>query len=284
MRNSWTGLFLLIWAVGCDEPSTTPSSAEMEIPPSVELATRFDMAQTGSLYGRVRWQGQRPVVPVFRSIENPLTDQPNLPVREWPNPNAPVINSEGMLSSAVVFLRGVDPAQSRPWNHAAVRVELRNFAFDRSCRFVRAGDEVEIVSRQGVYHAVQVRGVHFESLMLPDPEQPRRMRFSKPGVVELLSGAGLFWMRDYLFVDHHPYYSVTNSKGEFHLSEVPQGEYDLVVWHPNWQVQRTERNADSFRIQQVRFAAPLEQVQRVRIERGQQQMVEIAFRSPSHPE
>jgi hypothetical protein len=192
-----------------------------------------------------------------------------------------VIDTEGGVSSAVVHLRGVDPARARPWDHPPVRVELRDHAFRIDGRFVRAGDEVELVSRQPIVHTVQLRGAAFTSLALPDPDSPRRHRLMKPGVVELLSGAGLYWMRAYLHVADQPYYTALDARGAFRLTGVPEGEYDLVAWHADWRVARSERNAESFRVQQVRFRPPFEAVRRVKVRPGEDVGLDLRLTAPN---
>jgi len=39
------------------------------------------------------------------------------------------------------------------------------------------------------------------------------------------------WMRGYIRVFDHPYYAVTNAKGEFEIKNAPVGKWRLVVWH-----------------------------------------------------
>jgi len=125
-----------------------------------------------------------------------------------------------------------------------------------------------VVSKESVYHTVQARGAAFFAVALPDPGEPRRRRLPAPGVVELASGSGYFWMRAYLLVDHHPYYALTDAGGKFRLDGIPPGEYDLVAWHPDWRVAREERSQESFRVQQVRVRPPLVSSRRVRVEPG----------------
>ncbi len=40
------------------------------------------------------------------------------------------------------------------------------------------------------------------------------------------------WMKSWVRVFNHPYFAVTNEKGEFEIKNAPAGEYRLVIWHP----------------------------------------------------
>ncbi len=40
------------------------------------------------------------------------------------------------------------------------------------------------------------------------------------------------WMQCYTRVFNHPYFAVTNDKGEFEIKDAPAGEFRVVIWHP----------------------------------------------------
>lgn len=39
------------------------------------------------------------------------------------------------------------------------------------------------------------------------------------------------WMRAYLFVMEHPFYTVTDETGRFEIKNLPDGAYTLAIWH-----------------------------------------------------
>ena len=170
----------------------------------------------------------------------------------------------------MVFLRGVDPRRSRPWDHPPVRVELRDYQIhvcqgDRegASGFVRRGESIEMVSRQSLFHTLRVRGVSFFARAFPDADCPCTQPLERSGLVELSSGSGHFWMRGRLFVDDHPYYTHTNAQGHFTLPQVPPGRYDLVCWMPNWHEAFRELDAETALICRLTFRPPVEVVQPV---------------------
>jgi hypothetical protein len=46
-----------------------------------------------------------------------------------------------------------------------------------------------------------------------------------------------------LIVDH-PYYAVTDEHGNFKLTDVPPGDYQIEAWHEGWHVARQESVMD----------------------------------------
>ena len=129
--------------------------------------------------------------------------------------------------------------------------------------FVRRGDDVTIVSRQPLFHSLRARGTAFWTVTLPDPDRPRIRRLDQPGVVELSSGTNYFWMRAYLWVCDHPYYAATAADGRWEFIGVPTGEYELVAWLPNWQLERQERDPETGQVARYVFRLPLEVTRRV---------------------
>src|SRR5262249_35485153 len=202
---------------GCDDGGAPPEKLLPDA--AVEIGRDFDAATAGELRGRGTWQGAIPEVPMYRAPVSPGNEHAGQPRRFWPNPNAPRIDliSKG-VAGAVVSLRGVDPRRARPWDHPPVRVELRDYQIhvcqgnhDGNSGFVRRGETITMLSRQKLYHSLQVRGATFFTRAFPDPDHPCTRRLDRGGIVELSSGCGYFWMHGRLFVADHPYYTHTDA-------------------------------------------------------------------------
>jgi hypothetical protein len=263
------GLLVLL-ACGCDEAPPQPNQE-----PPAQAASDYDPADTGVVAGRVMWEGAIPQVPDFSSPTYPR-DYSDHKQRNWPNPNAPRVDAASRgVAGAIVFLRGVDPGRCRPWDHAPVSVVLKDFQLavqqgDTASHtgFVRRGTQIDMVSRDQSFHLLQARGAAFFTLAFPDPDAPRTRRLDRAGVVEVTSGAGCFWMRGYLFVDDHPYYTRTDAQGRFRLDHVPAGTYQTVCWLPDWRAASHERDGDTCLIARLSFRPPVELKQSVTVTRG----------------
>ena len=264
---------------GCDDLCAPP---ETPAEPSPELGREFNADAAGRIEGRVMWNGALPEVPTYRAPASPQSfDTP----REWPNPNAPRIDPRTRtVADAVVFLRGVDPRRARPWDHAPVKVELRDDQIhvrqgdhDGPSGFVRRGDAITMVSRHNRFQSLQVRGAVFFALNFADPDQPHTRRLNRAGLVELTSGCGYFWMHGRLFVDDHPYYTHTDTDGRFMLPAVPPGAYELVAWLPNWHEAARERDAETALLCRLTFQPAVQVRQSVRLARRQAFEVSIRF-------
>ncbi|HZU38913.1 MAG TPA: hypothetical protein VFA18_23500 [Gemmataceae bacterium] len=267
-------LILLICVIGCDAAPAERPVRPIAAP--VPIGNAFDPATVGGIHGSVCWQGDIPSAPPFRAagyitngqlIAAPIVrDNPNLP-RIDPRTHA--------VQGAMVCLRGIDPARSHRWDLPPVQIELRDLRLhvhqgevDSPFGFVRQGDRVTMVSHDRAYHMLWLRGAAFFSLPFPDPDQALERPLDKLGLVELSSGAGYPWMRGYLFVTDHPYWTRTDEKGLFRLEHVPPGRYRVVCWMPNWKVVANARDPESALVLRVTFGPPVETMGEVEVWAG----------------
>ena len=74
------------------------------------------------------------------------------------------------------------------------------------------------------------------------PAEP--ILFDRPGVVTI--GCNIHdWMMAYNFVTETPYYAITDKTGETTVN-LPAGEYDIKVWHPNLRGSPDKTSQSSF--------------------------------------
>lgn len=264
------GCCLLLAGSGCEPP---PAEQEEAVPAP---AATFDPATAGTVRGRVSWEGPVPEITPFRVHANRAYAIANQFVGYQPNPHAVKVDAATSgVPGAVVYLRGVDVTRARPWNHADVRVVMRSRTLSilpgaerRIIGFVRRGAAVEFVNEDVTYHLLKARGASVFSLPFVRTDTVTRRQLDQAGLVELTAGAGQFWVRGYLFVDDHPYYALADSSGNFEIRNVPAGDYELVMWLPNWHIERVERDPEVGLVSRVIYRPPLEQVRKIRVEPG----------------
>ena len=220
------------------------------------------------------WSGPTPIAAPF--IYGVARPDGNFDIREIQNPNTPRIHADSRaVAGAVVFLRGIDPATAKPWDLPPARVELKDRDITvvqggRSSRagFVRRGDVVTVATAGPEFHVLRARGAAFFSLPFPEPGKELTRTLGTAGRVELSSGAGYYWATASLFVDDHPYYTLSDADGRFTLTQVPAGSVEVVVWLPNWAVARQERDPESGLITRQTYGPPFEVVRRVVLTAG----------------
>lgn len=276
----------MLLGCGCDDPA-----APREPPPGRPTpAAACDPRDTGTVRGCVTWPGDLPAVPPFKVRGNPLAPPTLARRRQVPNPNAPRIDPATRgVAGAFVFLKGKGAGPARPWDHPPVHVELRDGQITL-CQGTHRGDRalvarggmLEIVSRDERFHSLRARGAVFFGFSLPEPERPLSARLHQPGVVELTSGAGEYWLRAYLLVAETPWCAVTDGEGTFVLNAVPAGEYQLECWLPNWDIARQERDPETGVVSRLEFRLPHRVTRPVHV--APQSVAHVGFTLPASPD
>jgi hypothetical protein len=265
-------LVLGLWLPGCGDDS--PQSAPTPSPSLPEPVAPFDPTAAGIIEGQVTWTGALPEVPPLTGWTDPAPDGTGAHYHCHPNPNAPLIDASSRgVGNAIVLLRGLEGKPSRPWDHPPVRVEQHDYRL-RICQggpatnvgFVPQGSRIEMISTERVFHALHAEGAAYFTLAFPDAGQPSFRTLDHPGLVELTSAAGYFWMHAYLFVGTHPYYARCDAMGHFTLRGVPPGRYQVVCWLPNWREAGHDRDAETALVTRLRFRSPVEKVIEVVVE------------------
>lgn len=198
----------------------------------------ISVADGGTITGVVKWSGEKP---------KPLT----LPISKDPEACDPEktgtrdlerleISPDGGVANTVVYLRGV--SKGKAWDLPASRRSLDQ----KHCRYVphislvQSGADLGMKSSDPILHTIHMMGAVDYNLPFPMTNVTLTRTMRRTGIVDLKCNAGHIWMNGVIFIVGHPYYAITDERGEFRLTDVPAGEYQLVAWHEGWRVAREE--------------------------------------------
>jgi len=139
------------------------------------------------------------------------------------------------ISNVVVYLTPKNPVKSSTSNKIAIMDQVET-QFSPHILVVQKDTQVRFPNSDSVKHHVYSfsQAKTFE-LQLYKELHANPLLFSKLGSVEL--GCNIHdWMLGYIFVVESPYFAKTDIKGNVTF-ELPDGEYQLDVWHPRIQDQ-----------------------------------------------
>ena len=106
----------------------------------------------------------------------------------------------------------------------------------------RVGQKVTFVNSDPLFH--NVRSVTNENqkfnMAMPRQHQRETKIFTKPELFLQAKCSVHPWMGAYVAIFDHPFFSVTNEKGEFSLKGLPPGNYTLEAWHEFFGTQTKE--------------------------------------------
>ncbi|HEY0702165.1 MAG TPA: carboxypeptidase regulatory-like domain-containing protein [Candidatus Acidoferrales bacterium] len=197
--------------------------------------TPITVENGGTITGNVKWSGPAPKIPKLPLTKNvDVCDPEGQKTRDL---ERIVINSDGNgVANTVVFLRGVTRGKAMDLPEPRATLDQHTCRYVPHILLVPQGGTLKIKSSDPVLHTVQMFGVATNNVPFPFQNQFIPVTLNRNGVVELKCNAGHVWMNANLLVVKHPYYAVTDDHGDFKLTNVPPGEYEIVAWHEGWQI------------------------------------------------
>ena len=141
-------------------------------------------------------------------------------------------------TDAVVSIEGLskeqiktDRSTSRKENYRPARPKIYSHS-----RCDQVGETVDFPNNDKSWHNVYSKGGDNDfDLGLYPPGKTRSKKFDKPGVSRILCNAHPD-MEAFIVVKDHPFFSSTDSRGNYEIKNVPLGKLRVEIWHPNLDV------------------------------------------------
>jgi len=188
----------------------------------------------GTIKGTVKWQGAMPHLTPSEINKDPQVCDPL--GQKHRDLERLLVSPNGGVANTVVFLKNVTAGK-------AMDLPLeRRFLNQKTCRYephillVPTQALLTVRSSDPLLHTVHMSGSADYNLPFTTQGQEITRPMTREGVVDLRCNAGHVWMNGEAIVASNPYYAVTDSEGNFVLTDVPAGQYEIEAWHEGWRV------------------------------------------------
>ncbi|MFQ5539142.1 MAG: carboxypeptidase regulatory-like domain-containing protein [Candidatus Binatia bacterium] len=141
-----------------------------------------------------------------------------------------LIVSGGKVVNAVVSI--TDIKKGKKMEPLKVTLDQNGCEYAPHVLAFPAGSTVTILNPDRILHNIHSYSKKNKPFNRAQPKFKKRLKvkFSKPEVISVKCDVH-GWMSAWFFVAGNPYYSVTDGKGSFKLTDVPPGTYTVEVWH-----------------------------------------------------
>jgi plastocyanin len=141
-----------------------------------------------------------------------------------------VLSSTNGIRNAVVSLQNLPAGTKAEANLPPAKMDQQQCTFVPRVVVVPVGGTVEFMNSDRLLHNVRNVGKENPPFNRAQPHARNiSIVFKKPEILRIDCDLHS-WMRAWVVVAEHPFYSVTNDQGDFILANVPAGKYTLQVW------------------------------------------------------
>ena len=182
----------------------------------------------GTLKGHVKYDGKAPKKKKLRMDADPVCGSSH---------SSPVLSenfkmaSDGSMAEALVYLKNVKYSGGVPSEPAVL--DQKGCIYMPHVFGMVAGQELLIKNSDATLHNIHsMPKVNKEfNFAMPKVVKEKKATFSKSEPDPFYIKCDVHpWMKTWVLVSDHPYFAVTDSKGNFSIDGIPAGNYEVVCW------------------------------------------------------
>ncbi len=224
-----------LFATGCGGGGTEPAKSAGAAPAATKEAAPAPSGPTlskgtASISGTVRYEGK---VPTMKPIK--MDADPGCAMKHTGDvlDEKLVLGDGNTVGNILVTVKSGLPAGAWAVPAEPVVVDQRGCQYVPHVAAMMAGQTVKFLNNDGVLHNVNAKPKVNRAFNKAMPETVTESEhvFSKAeGVFEVKCDVHP-WMKAYFAVVAHPFFDVTEKNGQFSISGLPAGEYEIEAWH-----------------------------------------------------
>jgi plastocyanin len=209
-------------------------------------------ASAGTVSGTVKFDGQPPK---GRPID--MAKEPNCKkaYSTPPTTQAVVANPNGTLDNVIVYVsQGLPDKAYQPPSEPVV-YDQKNCMYHPHVTGLQVNQTLRVTNSDSNSHNIHplAKINHEWNKSQPAGAPPFDEKFDKEEIAIPVKCNIHPWMRGYIAVLKHPYYSVTGEDGKFTLKDLPAGKYTLTAWQESWGTQTQEVTVSGSETKSVDF-------------------------------
>ncbi|HEY4002139.1 MAG TPA: urate hydroxylase PuuD [Candidatus Xenobia bacterium] len=206
-----------------------PAVSEDTLPIPTPSATPM---QKASIHGTVKLEGPAPAVQILHMAGCQAHGKTEIPDNK-------ILVNNGLIQNVFVWISGGLEGKTFPTPTTDLKMDQEGCMYTHRVVGVQAGQPVTFVNDDNTVHNVRVSGSKGDlfNTMMTSQGDTFTKKFALDPKVMLQAQCDIHpWMHAWIGVVSHPFFSVTDSSGQFAIglfdtAQVPAGTYTLSVWH-----------------------------------------------------
>jgi plastocyanin len=143
-----------------------------------------------------------------------------------------VVGAAGVLANVVIYVSdGLGARTFQPPQQPAV-FEQKGCQYKPHVLALQANQKLEVVNSDETTHNIHPNPNNNREWNMTQPHGvPLEQTFAREEIAIPVKCNVHPWMRGFIAVFKHPYFSVTDKNGNFDLKDLPPGTYTITAWH-----------------------------------------------------
>jgi hypothetical protein len=239
-----------------DQAGTTAAAsntAGTAAPASTAAPAPVVSADAATLSGTVKFQGTAPKPAVIQMAADPYC-QSQHPNGADANDEEVVVGPAGELANVIVYVKNA-PAGPTPSTPAVI--DQKGCRYHPHVQVVQVNQPIQVKNSDATLHNIhalpQINSPFNEGQ--PVQGMVSTKKFDKVEMVPFRIKCDVHgWMKSFMAVLPHPYWSVSQMNGTFTIPNLPPGTYTVVAWHEKYGQQEQNITVGAKEQKQLTFA------------------------------
>jgi hypothetical protein len=218
-----------------DEQTTTTAAASTAsgAPTAAAPAAAPVSADAATLTGLVKFDGAAPKMTNIQMSADPYcqSQHASSPATE----EDVVAGPGGELANVFVYIKDIKGNFTAP--STPVVIDQKGCQYHPHVNAVMVGQPLQIKNDDATLHNIHALPVANSQFNEGQPVQGMvsTKHLDKPEITPFKIKCDVHgWMKSYMAVMPHPFYSVSQTNGTFTISNLPPGQYTVVAWHEKY--------------------------------------------------
>ena len=210
-------------------------------------ANRGDAEGGASVVGVIKFDGPRPErnpIPMIATIKRNDVGSPDECSKLHATPvldETAIVSEDGELANVFVYVKKGLEKKDYPMPKEPALINQKGCMFRPHVQGVRVGQEFVMRNSDPALHNVRSYALRNRGFNIAQPPETkdRKKVFTRPERAIQVGCDIHKWMRAYVFAMEHPFFAVSNERGQFKIQGLPAGEYTMAAWHEKYGEQET---------------------------------------------
>lgn len=229
--------------------ATTATSAAAGTPAAAPAAPVS--ADAATLTGVVKLEAAAPKMPAIQMSADPYCQsQHSTPATD----EEVVVDGQGDLANVFVYVKNISGNFPAPSTH--VMLDQKGCQYRPHVNAVMVGQPLDIRNDDATLHNVHAMPAVNAQFNEGQPVQGMvsTKKFDKPELTPFKVKCDVHgWMKSYMAVMPHPFYSVSQMNGTYTIANLPPGNYTIVAWHEKYGSQEQQVTVGAKESKQLNF-------------------------------